>query len=96
METFTSVSVRAFGGSSLWLLDQTFIPHAGRRTGYKCLDVSSKKIKIINTNKLYCHSSIFKNNLIFIFIKINNVIVIHMRKNLKAPFLSVLTGIKSI
>jgi len=44
METFTSVSVRAFGGSSLWLLDQTFIPHAELRTGYKCLDV--KRVKL--------------------------------------------------
>jgi len=39
METFTSVSVRAFGGSSLWLLDQAFIPYAKLHMGYKCLDV---------------------------------------------------------
>ena len=44
------------GGSSLWLLDQTFIPHAERRTGYKCLDVRGIKMKSNNTK--YIHSSL--------------------------------------
>ena len=41
METFTSVSVRAFGGSSLWLLDQLMDPKVGDNSTSESDDFSA-------------------------------------------------------